>query len=67
MRAFLFVLLFSACVHRIGETCNASEAHCLDKKTGLNCQNGALVATDCPGPKGCTVTGERQVMCDVTK
>lgn len=64
MRALLLVLMLSACIHRVGETCRTDDAHCADPHTKLVCGPAGLLAVPCPGPNGCALDVGRTVLCD---
>jgi hypothetical protein len=64
MRALLLVLMLSACIHRVGDACVTEEAHCADPHSKLACGAAGLMAIPCPGAGGCSLDGQRTVLCD---
>lgn len=61
----LLWLWLVACKPRPGSSCQAHEAHCLDAKRALVCDDGRLVETPCRGKSGCSTAQER-VACDIS-
>lgn len=64
--ALVAVLSLSDCAHapNAGDTCQEGAAVCRSKDSALICRAGKYEPTGCAGPAGCTVTNNRDVMCD---
>lgn len=68
MKGFRLALLWLSmvgCKPGPGSTCQSHEAHCLDAKRALVCDEGRLVETPCRGKAGCSTAQER-VACDIS-
>lgn len=66
--AALSLPFLSDCVHAPapGDTCQEGAAVCRAKDTALVCRDGKYEATGCRGPEGCSVTNNRDILCDQT-
>ncbi len=54
-----------ACKPAPGRACNDREAHCLDARRALVCDDGQLIETPCRGKGGCS-TVQDKTSCDIT-
>lgn len=65
MKMALLLLALASCVHAAaGDLCHAGDAFCSGTTQALVCTAGVLKPFGCHGPKGCTVTDSRAVLCD---
>lgn len=69
MKALLLAAVFSlpfSCAHapKAGDACEAGSAVCQSKGQSLTCHGGKYVGVPCMGPKGCSVTNDRAILCD---
>ena len=56
---------FCACKAKVGDSCTAGTAACMDDKNGLACEGGKFISVPCKGAKGCALASD-QVTCDAS-